>query len=90
MNVDKKYSLIFKKVYYVLIDTEKAWYCSNMNSIKLNQFNWCIKGWDCDSKANLSSYNQGLVKGEKFCFSYLDFYFRHGEGTSTASQKVRI
>ena len=29
---------------------------------------------------------QGLVKGEKFCFRNLDFYFRHGESTSTASQ----
>ena len=31
-------------------------------------------------------YEQGLVKGEKFCFRYLDFYFQHGESTSTASQ----
>ena len=30
--------------------------------------------------------NQGLVKGEKFCYRNLDFYFRHGESTSTASQ----
>ena len=31
---------------------------------------------------------QGFVKGEKFCFGYLDFYFRHddGESTSTANQ----
>ena len=29
---------------------------------------------------------QGLVKGEKFCFRNLDFYFRHGESTSIASQ----
>ena len=28
----------------------------------------------------------GLVKGEKFCFRNLDFYFWHGESTSTASQ----
>ena len=26
-----------------------------------------------------------LVKGEKFCFRYLDFHFQHGEFTSTAS-----
>ena len=32
---------------------------------------------------------QGLVKGEKFCFKNLDFYFRHGESTSTASQKSK-
>ena len=30
--------------------------------------------------------DQGFVKGEVFCFRYLDFYFRHGESTSTASQ----
>ena len=30
--------------------------------------------------------NQGFVKGEVFCFRYLDFYSRHGESTSTASQ----
>ena len=29
---------------------------------------------------------QGLVKGEKFCLRNLDFYFRHGESTSTNSQ----
>ena len=29
---------------------------------------------------------QGLVKGEKFCFRYLDFYFQNRESTSTASQ----
>ena len=29
---------------------------------------------------------QGLVKGEKLCFRNLDFYFQHGESTSTASQ----
>ena len=29
---------------------------------------------------------QGLVKGEKFCFRNLYFYFWHGESTSTASQ----
>ena len=32
------------------------------------------------------SNTQGLVKGEKFSFRYLDFYFRNGESTSTASQ----
>ena len=32
---------------------------------------------------------QGLVKEEKFCFRNLDFYFWHGEGTSTASQKSK-
>ena len=31
-------------------------------------------------------YDQGLVKEEKFCFRYLDFYFQHGDSTSTASQ----
>ena len=30
--------------------------------------------------------HQGLVKGEKFCFRNLYFYFLHGESTSTASQ----
>ena len=38
--------------------------------------------------ANYSS-EQGLKKGEKFCFRYLDFYFRHGESTSTASQNSK-
>ena len=33
-----------------------------------------------------SGGKQGLVKGEKFCFRNLDFYFQHGESTSTASQ----
>ena len=33
--------------------------------------------------------NQGLVKGENFCFRNLDFYFRHRESTSTASQKSK-
>ena len=33
-------------------------------------------------------YEQGLIKGEKFCFRYLDFYFQHGESTSTASQLI--
>ena len=28
----------------------------------------------------------GFVKGEVFCFRYLDFYFWHGESISTASQ----
>ena len=30
---------------------------------------------------------QGFVKGEVFCFKYLDSYFLHGESTSTTSQK---
>ena len=30
--------------------------------------------------------NQGFVKGEVFCFRYLDFYFGHGESTSTAGK----
>ena len=30
--------------------------------------------------------DQGVVKGEKFCFRNLYFYFEHGESTSTASQ----
>ena len=34
----------------------------------------------------LINHNQGLVKGEKFCFRNLDFYFQHGESTSTARQ----
>ena len=32
---------------------------------------------------------QGLVKGERFCFRNLDFYFRHGESTSPASKKSK-
>ena len=36
--------------------------------------------------AKLFEKNQGLVKGEKFCFRNPYFYFRHGESTSTASQ----
>ena len=32
---------------------------------------------------------QGLVKGAILCFRNLDFYFRHGESTSTASQKSK-
>ena len=31
-------------------------------------------------------WNQGFVKGEKFCFRYLDFYFWHHESTFTTSQ----
>ena len=31
-------------------------------------------------------FKQGLVKGEKFCFRNLYFYFWHRESTSTASQ----
>ena len=34
----------------------------------------------------VSTMHQGFVKGEVFCFRYLDFYFQHGESTSTASQ----
>ena len=37
-------------------------------------------------KLNQKWSTQGLVKGDKFCLRYLDFYFRHGESTSTASQ----
>ena len=29
---------------------------------------------------------QGLAEVEKFCLRNLDFYFRHGKSTSTASQ----
>ena len=36
------------------------------------------------SAANMM--HQGLVKGEKFSLRNLEFYFRHGESTSTASQ----
>ena len=36
--------------------------------------------------SSVVSFTQCLVKEEKFCFRYLDFYFRHGESTSTASQ----
>ena len=36
-----------------------------------------------------TGFNQGLVKGEKFCFRNLDFYFQHGESTSKASQKSK-
>ena len=47
---------------------------------------------------HVCSLNQGRVNGEKFSFKNLDFYFRHGESTSTASKltspaspkKVRI
>ena len=31
---------------------------------------------------------QGLVKGAKLCFRYPNFYFRHGERISTASQLI--
>ena len=34
--------------------------------------------------------NKGLVKGEKFCFRYPDFYFWHGESTSSASQQTYL
>ena len=37
----------------------------------------------------ISERGMGKVKGEKFCFRYLDFYFRHGENTSIASQKSK-
>ena len=30
--------------------------------------------------------SQGFLKGEKFCFRNLDFYFRHENSTTTASQ----
>ena len=32
---------------------------------------------------------QGLAKGAKLCFRKPYFYFRYGEGTSTASQKSK-
>ena len=32
---------------------------------------------------------QGFVKGEVFCFRYPYFYFRHGESSSSASQKSK-
>ena len=32
---------------------------------------------------------KGLVKGEKFCFRNPNLHFRHGESTSTASQKSK-
>ena len=38
----------------------------------------------------LKGITQGIVKGAILCFKNLYFYFRHGESTSTASQKVRI
>ena len=38
-------------------------------------------------KLNQKWSTQGLVKGEKFCLRYLDFYFRHSQLTSPASQK---
>ena len=48
----------------------------------------------CTVSINEMTRFQHLVKQEKFCFRYLDFYFRHGESTSiayklnsTASQK---
>ena len=40
-----------------------------------------------DAIASLDlGYEQGLVKGEKFCFRNLYFYFRNRESTSTASK----
>ena len=45
-------------------------------SITSNQFH----------SGHVCSLNQGLVKGYKFCFRNLDFYFQHGESTSTASK----
>ena len=37
----------------------------------------------------IPSMKQGLVKGAILCFRNLYFYFRHGESTSTASQKSK-
>ena len=42
-----------------------------------------LSSWD----TYMMRFVQGLVKGEKFCVRYLDFYIRYGESTSTASQK---
>ena len=39
--------------------------------------------------AKLFEKNQGLVKGEKFCFRNPYFYFQYGESTSMASQKSK-
>ena len=41
-----------------------------------------LSSWD----TYMMRFVQGLVKGEKFCVRYLDFYIQHGESTSTASQ----
>ena len=38
---------------------------------------------------NNDAWDQGLVKGAILCFRNLYFYFRHGESTSTASQKSK-
>ena len=48
-------------------------------------WNSVIKTSNCNLNYH-NQWNQGLIKGEKFCFRYLDFYFWHGESTSTASQ----
>ena len=35
---------------------------------------------------HVNYFIQGLVKGAILCFRNLNFYFQHGESTSTASQ----
>ena len=42
----------------------------------------CLK----DQKWTQTDTKSSLVKGDKFCFQNLDFYFWHGESTSKASQ----
>ena len=37
-------------------------------------------------KIHITYYDQGLVKGAILCFRNLNFYFQHGESTSTSSQ----
>ena len=59
--------------------------CSRLNSLFLGHSKKCENHV---SNQRICS-NQGLVKGEKFCFRYLDSYFRHGESTSSASQKIQ-
>ena len=46
--------------------------------------------WDQSPDSNIKNNfsNQGFVKGEVFCFRYPDFYFQHGESTSTSSQQT--
>ena len=48
--------------------------------------------WDLSNRYVTQTHRrrtiQGLVKGEKFSFRNLDFYFQHGESTSTASQLI--
>ena len=73
-----------------------SWRRWKMHSYNEFQVHWKIRSWlsnasnkwliDADLLMPILSLNQGLVKGEKFFFRNLYFYFWHGENTSTASQ----